>query len=51
MREEAPVTKGVPAGGDIAAGGGRRAVTGRLSLEGGSFPAGQAIDGWQLTDD
>ena len=42
--EEAPVTKGVPAGGDIAEGGGRQAVAGRLSLEGGSFPAGWAVD-------
>ena len=40
MREEAPVTKGVPAGEDIAASGGGQVATGQFSLEGGSFPAG-----------
>ncbi len=39
-----PVRKGVPAGGDIAAAGGSRwAVAGRLSLDGGSFAAGQRL--------
>ena len=40
-----PATRAVPAGGDIATGGGGQVVARRLSLEGGSFPVGQAVGG------
>ena len=43
-----PATRAVPADGDIAASGGGRVVARRLSLEGGSFPVGQAIGDWWL---
>ena len=52
IHEAVTVRKGVPAGGDIAAASsGGRTATGRLSLEGGSFAAGQAIGGWRLKVD